>query len=68
MKSTVFKLWDPISILSFLRSIKTAFDSSGIHEEAAICLLQYFMKDPAKAALTYRVCTTESDDPSEKES
>lgn len=26
-------------------------------------LLQHFMKDPSKAALTHRMCTTENDDP-----
>lgn len=63
MKTANFKPSDPISLLPFLQNFKTACNSNGIHEEAAIKLFQHFMKDPAKSALVHSVCDTKEDDP-----
>ena len=46
---------DPVSILSYLSTFKTACDSIGVHEGAAVWLFSAYMKEPAKAALTMRI-------------
>lgn len=42
-------------MLSFLKSFKTRSDSNGIYERAARWYLSYFMKEPAKATLSYSI-------------
>jgi len=54
MKSQIFDPVDPITILSFLPAFKTACDSNGIHEGAAMWLFQYFVKKTTKAAIVAR--------------
>lgn len=62
MRSATFHPSDLISILSFLHYFKMACDSSRSNEEAAMWLLSYFMKDPAKAALSYQLYAAQDDD------
>jgi len=57
LKSQIFDPMDPITILSFLPAFKTACDSNGIHEGAAMWLFQFFVKKTAKAALSARTTT-----------
>lgn len=63
MKSTNLKQSDPISILSVLHNFRTVYDRNGIPKDAAMCLLQKFMKSPSKAALAHRASATKEDVP-----
>lgn len=56
-----FKSSDPISVLDILHSFKTAGHSSSIPEEAAMQPFQDFMKDPCRAALACRICSTKEE-------
>lgn len=51
-----------ISILSFLHKFKMSCDSNETHAKAAMWPFQYFMEDPARAALVHLACATENDD------
>lgn len=62
MNSENFKASNPDSVLSFFQNLKTFRNSNGIHEGAVMWAFQYSMKDPAKAALSLRVCATMEDD------
>lgn len=59
MNSSIFKPSDLISILGFLHCFRFACYSNRIHEEPAMCLFPHFMKEAAKAALSYRLRATE---------
>lgn len=60
MKYSVLKPSNPISIIAFLHNFQTACDSNGLHERAEIGLFPHFVEKQAKAALSYRMSTTES--------
>lgn len=55
LKSKMFEPIDPIKILSFLPKFKTECDENGIHEGAAMLLVQYFSRKTTKAALSARL-------------
>lgn len=55
MKTALYKLSDPIFVLSFLDSSKTTCESYSIHEGAAMSFLPLFIRQPAKAALSHLV-------------
>lgn len=59
MRSSKFEPLNPSSILAFLHNIKTAYESNGIHERAAMWLFLHSVTEPAKAALSFRVSVTE---------
>jgi len=46
---------DPVSILSYLQTFKTACDTLGVNEGAAVWLFAAYMREPAKSALTMRI-------------
>lgn len=52
-----------ISLLQLIHKFKIACGRNGIHEDAAMCLLQHFMKDTAKDVLAHSVCIIEQDCP-----
>lgn len=66
VKSSIFKPADPIYIAAFRHIFKTACDSNGIHEEAAIWLFPHFMKEMAKAALSYRKSSSKDNNTQKK--
>lgn len=57
-----YKSSDPISILSFLRNFRTACDSNGLREGAAMWLFQHLMRNQTKFDLARRSCATKEDD------
>lgn len=63
MKAAMLKPSDLIPILSSLHDFKMACVSNAIYEGAAMLLFQYFIKDPAKAAIGDHVSTTVIEDP-----
>lgn len=66
MISTIFKPSDSISVSYFLYNSKKACDRNIIHEGVPMCLCQHFMKDQGKAALEYRICASNEDDPEQE--
>lgn len=54
-KSFISNPFASISIRAFLQNFKTAYNNSGFREGAATWLSPHYMKEPAKAALSYRV-------------
>lgn len=60
MKSCFLKPLDPTFVLSFLQKFKSACDSNGVYEEAAMWLFPYFLKELAKAALSNYMMTQNS--------
>ena len=55
MKTNTFDSRDPVSVLSFLSVFRSACDSNGISEGAAMWLFHYFMKKTPAAALSSRL-------------
>lgn len=45
-------------MLALFLSFKTTCESNGTHEGAAMLLPPHFTKEPAKGALSYRMCAT----------
>lgn len=58
MKYSIYKPSDFISILATLHNFQIVCDSNGIHEETAIWLHPYFLKERANAAQSYRISAT----------
>lgn len=61
MKPHIFNGTDPITILNFLQVFKTACNTNGLHEGAATCMFQFYLKEPVRALLSARIRTTSRD-------
>lgn len=61
IESFIFKPSEAIFALSFLHNFGTACDSNVLHEGSAMSLFLHFMKEEAKAALSYPTGATEGD-------
>lgn len=55
MEPAVFERTDSISVFTFFKNVKTACGSSSFHKDAAVWLFRYFVREPAKAALSFQV-------------
>lgn len=55
LKTVLFKPPNFISVLLFLKNLKTLCVNDSIHEGPAMRLLQHFIQESAKAALSHRV-------------
>lgn len=53
MKTAVFKVLNPISVLSVLKNFKTACDSNRINESATMRLFPCFILEPTKPGLSH---------------
>lgn len=51
LKRVDFDNIDPISSLAFLKEFRDAFNSTTMHERAAMWMTSYFMKQPASSSL-----------------
>lgn len=60
MNPLIFNATDPIAILNFLPAFKTACDTNGIHEGAAIWIFHFSLRDPARVAPTARTVNKSS--------
>lgn len=67
MRSEYFKIFDPISALSFLDDLKTDCDRNEIHEGAAMWLIRHNKKDPTETASAHKVCSIKQNEPQQKE-
>lgn len=67
IKSAIFWPSDPIFTLSFLHNFKTVCERNRIHHEKGLWHFAECMKEPAKAALTYRLSATEDKDTQKRE-
>lgn len=62
MRSSIFKPLDPIFVFAFLYNFKAGYDSSRIHEGAAIWLFSHFTKQSIKTSLSYRMWAAENNE------
>lgn len=59
MNSSILKPSDPITVLILLHNFKIFCYSNEIYKGAAMWLFPYFIKEPAKVPLSYRLSAAE---------
>lgn len=60
IETSIFNPVNPISIINLLSSFNKAYDTNSIHDRAVLCLLHFFLKNQAAAALNLQIASKDN--------